>query len=435
MSWGTCVNVGCIPSKNLIGAGEILHDSRYPSYSSISPVSNYLDFTEIIQNKNNLVRLLRNSKYEQVLSAFENVRLIEGEASFVSHKAIKVNGKKIEADKFIIVTGSSPIIPSIKGIDIVDYLTNVEALSLKEIPSSLVVIGGRALGLEFAQMYSRFGTKVTLLQKSDRIIPTHEPEISEKLEEYLRDEGVEIFTGVKVSEVSQENGTKFVKTRSGATGKEKIFEGEQLLIATGRRPNTAGLRLENAGVQSRENDGAIVVNSEMHTSMENIWAAGDVVGEPMLESVAAKEGVIAADNSLMDNHKNIDFHSVPYAIFTSPQLASVGLTELQMKEKYGFCSCKILDMNQVSKSLTVNQTKGILKMVVNPRDNNTILGVHILADLAADMIHETILAVKYRLTVDDIIDTVHVFSTMTEAIKLVATSFKHDVKKLTCCAE
>lgn len=147
---GTCVNAGCIPSKNLLGVGEILDTSRHPSYSAISPVRNDLDFAGVIQNKDNLVRLLRNTKYEDVLSTFENVQFIEGEASFQSNKVVNVNGRRIESDKFIIATGSSPIIPAIKGIDTVDYLTNVEALSLKEKPSSMVVIGGRALGLEFA---------------------------------------------------------------------------------------------------------------------------------------------------------------------------------------------------------------------------------------------------------------------------------------------
>ena len=208
-----------------------------------------------------------------------------------------------------------------------------------------------------------------------------------------------------------------------------------MLIATGRRPNTADLHLENARVKLRENEGAIIVNSEMRTSTDNIWAAGDVVGEPMLESAAAKEGSIASENALTGTHKRIDFLSIPSAIFTSPQVASVGLTESQMIQRFGFCSSKTLQMEQVPKALTVNQTKGLIKMVVNPEQNNTIVGVHILADLAADIIHEAVLAVKYRLTTDDIIDTVHVFPTMTEAIKLVATSFRQDIKKLTCCAE
>jgi len=432
---GTCVNVGCIPSKNLLGVGEILHSSKNPVYPAISPCTEAFDFTRVIRDKDNLVRFLRSSKYNDVLSGFENVRLIEGEAYFVSDKVVTVNARRIESDKFIIATGSSPIVPAIKGIEAVDYITNVEALSLKEKPSSMIIIGGRALGLEFAQMYSRFGTKVTLLQRNDRIIPDHEPEISEMLHKYLVDEGIEIFTGVKIVEAYQNNGTKFVKSALGATGNEQIFEGEQLLIATGRKPNTLDLHLENIGVRLRENDGAIIVNSEMRTSASNIWGAGDVLGAPMLESAAAKEGSIAAENALTGTHKRIDFLSVPSAIFTSPQVASVGLTESQMIQRFGYCSSKTLEMNQVPKALTVNQTKGLIKMVVNPKQNNTIVGVHILADLAADIIHEAVLAVKYRLTTDDIVDTVHVFPTMTEAIKLVATSFKQDIRKLTCCAE
>lgn len=173
----------------------------------------------------------------------------------------------------------------------------------------------------------------------------------------------------------------------------------------------------------------------MHTTAPHIWAGGDVVGEPMLETVAAKEGATAAENVLTGSHKKIDFLSVPSAIFTSPQVASVGLTEQQMTEKYGYCSCKTLSMDQVPKALTVNETKGLIKMVIDPKKNNRVVGVHILANVAADMIHEAVMAVRYRLTIDDIIDTVHVFPTMTEAIKLVATSFKQDVSKLSCCAE
>lgn len=432
---GTCVNVGCIPSKNLLGAGEIINISRHPQYLSVFPCDQSFDFASTISNKDNLVKSIRNEKYYDVMYSFEYVEFVEGTASFVSDRTIRVNDKKIESDKFIIATGSSPFIPAIKSIDTVDYLTNVEALSLRKKPLSMIIIGGRALGLEFAQMYSRFGTKVTVLQRSNRIIPDHEPEISEKLYEYLNSEGIEILIGVEIKEAYQKDNEKIVKITTNDQGSERQLKAEQLLIATGRRPNTSSLYLENAGVRLRENDGAIIVNSEMRTSASNIWAAGDVVGGPMLESLAAKEGATAAENAITGNHKRTDFLSVPSAIFTSPQVASVGLTESQMMERYGFCSCKTLEMKQVPKALTVNRTKGLVKMVVNPRENNRIIGVHILSDLAADMIHEAVMAVKYKLTVDDIIETVHVFPTMTEAIKLVATSFKQDVKKLTCCAE
>ncbi|MGH9990921.1 MAG: mercury(II) reductase, partial [Nitrososphaera sp.] len=177
------------------------------------------------------------------------------------------------------------------------------------------------------------------------------------------------------------------------------------------------------------------VNSEMRTSAHHIWAAGDVIGEPMLETLAAKEGATAAVNALTGSHKKIDLLLVPSAIFTSPQVASVGMTEEQMMQNYGYCSCRTLLMKDVPKALTLNDTKGLIKMVVDPGKNNRVVGVHILASIAADMIHEAVMAGKYRLTVDDIIDTIHVFPTMSEAMKLVATSFKQDVNKLSCCAE
>jgi mercuric reductase len=306
---------------------------------------------------------------------------------------------------------------------------------MNERPSSMIVVGGRALGLEFAQMYARFGTKVTLLQRSGRIIPEHEPEIADGLHTYLTEEGIEITTGVNVQEIYQKGDSKFVRASSSINGKKtQTFEAEQLLMATGRKPNTADLHLENVGVKLRP-DGAIAVNSEMHTSAAHIWAGGDVIGEPMLETLAAKEGATAAENALTGTHKKIDLHSVPSAIFTSPQVASVGMTEEQMMQKYGYCSCRTLLIKDVPKALTVNDTKGLIKMAVDPKKNNRIVGVHILASIAADMIHEAVMAVKYRLTVNDIIDTVHVFPTMSEAIKLVATSFKQDVSKLSCCAE
>jgi mercuric reductase len=221
----------------------------------------------------------------------------------------------------------------------------------------------------------------------------------------------------------------------GGSGSVRALEAEELLMATRRKPNTQGLHLENAAVRLRPSDGAVIVGSEIHTSAPKIWAGGDVIGEPMLETLAAKEGATAADNALTGSHEKIDFLSVPSAIFTSPQVASVGLTEKQAVERYGVCDCRTLEIKEVPKAVIVNETKGLIKMVVNPDEDNRIVGVHILAEKVADIIHEAVMAVRYRATVDDIIDTVHVFPTMTEAIKLVSTAFKHDVAKLTCCAE
>src|SRR3989449_6739155 len=284
----------------------------------------------------------------------------------------------------------------------------------------MVVLGGRALGLEFAQMFSHMGTKVTLLQRSDRIIPEEEPEISEALRQYLENEGIEIRTGVQVKRISQIQGEKVVVAT--AEGREIEARGDELLLATGRDPNTNGLELETVPVALRK-DGAVKVNREMRTTAPHVWAAGDVIGEPMLETIAAKEGATAAENALLGTHRKIDFLPVPRAIFTSPQVASVGLTEKQAHEQRYECACRTIPMSKVPKAIVIRDTRGLIKMVAES-STGRILGVHILAENGADLIHEAVLAVKYRLTIGDIIDTVHVFPTMTESIKLVATSFR-----------
>ena len=428
---GTCVNVGCVPSKNLLRAGEIRYYDTNRVFPGIRPGRTSLEFRDVIEQKDQIVRRLRKEKYSDVLKSLPSTKLFRGKARFVSRTRVKVDGINLDGKKFVIATGSSPQIPSIPGIEKVDYITNVEALSLREKPSSMIIIGGRALGLEFAQMYAHMGTQVTVLQRSERIVPEEEPEISEALRHYLEEEGVRIRTGVQVKKVYENNGEKIVV--ASADGREFEAKGEQLLMATGRAPNTEGLGLANAGVKLGP-DGAVKVNSEMHTAAPHIWAAGDVIGEPMLETIAAKEGATAAQNALNGSHKKIDFLTVPKAVFTSPQVATVGLTDREANERGYKCACRTVEMSKVPKAITIRETRGLVKMVAE-NQTGRILGVHILGDNAADIIHEGVLAVKYRLTVDDIIDTVHVFPTMAESIKLAAMSFRKDLDRLSCCAE
>ncbi|MEM3832507.1 MAG: mercury(II) reductase [Thermoprotei archaeon] len=427
---GTCVNVGCVPSKRMLRVGEVYYYSDY-NYSGIALEQGALNFEAIVRQKDDIVLDLRATKYSDVLKSLSNATLIKGSAKFVSKDHIDVNGQIIRGKKFIVATGSSPRILSIEGINKVDYLTNVEALSLRELPKSMLIIGGRALALEFAQMYAHFGTNVTVLQRSPRIIPNEEPEISEALRTYLEDEGIEIHTGVTIKRVQQRNGSKIVIAQ--IEGKERDFEAEQLLIATGRIPNTSNLGLERVGVKLRE-DGAILVNDEMRTTAPNIWAAGDVTGQPMLEPVAAKEGAIAAENALSNAGRKMDFSAVPHAIFTTPQVASVGMTEAQVVAQGYICNCRVLDMSLVPKAKIIGDTRGLIKMVTDYKTGR-ILGVHILSYAAAEIIHEAVLAVKFKLTIDDIIDTVHIFPTMAESIKLAALSFKKDISKVSCCVE
>src|SRR6266571_2255302 len=428
---GTCVNVGCVPSKNLLRAGELRYYDSRRQFPGITPGKTTLEFDRIIEQKNRIVRGLRKEKYADVLRSLPSTKLFRGNARFVSRTRVKVNGINVDGRKFVVATGSSPRIPIISGIQNVGYLTNVEALSLRDKPASMVVLGGRALGLEFAQMYSHMGTKVTLLQRSDRIIPEEEPEISEALRHYLEGEGIKIRTGVQVKRVYQTQEEKVIVAT--ANGREFEARGNELLLATGREPNTNRLGLETVTVRLRK-DGAVEVDRKMHTTAHHVWAAGDVIGEPMLETIAAKEGATAAENALSGTNRKIDFLPVPRAIFTSPQVASVGLTEKEAHERGYECACRTIPMSKVPKAIVIRDTRGLIKMVAES-STGRILGVHILADNAADIIQEAVLAVKHRLTVDDIIDTVHVFPTMTESIKLVATSFRRDIDELSCCAE
>src|SRR5256712_1385717 len=271
---GTCVNVGCVPSKRLLAVGDqFFRVSNHPFKGLRFEDGWSADFRAVIRSKDRLVADLRRAKYADVFASLKDVEYVRGHAAFVSSHAVKVEKDRHEGDKFVIGTGSSPTIPPVPGIDKVEYLTNVEALSLKERPDSMIVVGGRALGLEFAQMYQHLGTQVTVLQRSPRIVPEEEPEISQYLEQYLKEDGVEIHTGAEILSADARNGRKIVVARVG--GRKQTFEGDELLLATGRTPNTAGLNLRAAGVEAKE-DQSVRVDSEMRSTAPNIFAAREL---------------------------------------------------------------------------------------------------------------------------------------------------------------
>ncbi|MBI2076353.1 MAG: mercury(II) reductase [Candidatus Aenigmarchaeota archaeon] len=428
---GTCVNVGCLPSKNLITVANAFYYAVNNSFEGIKYDKDKLNFKDVIEQKDRLVRKFRKEKYADLVKSLENVTYIEGRGRFVSKNSVEVNGKKIEGDKFIVAVGARSNIIPVNGLERVDYLTNEEALDLKQLPESLCVVGGRALGLEFAQMYSHFGTKVTVLQRSERILPEEEPEISDALKQYLGKERITIYTGTTINNVRKSGKNKIINF--SVKGKAKEIEVDYILFATGRRPNTGGMNLDKAGVDLDEK-GFVKVNNEMQSSVPHIWAAGDIIGEPMLETIAAKEGAVAVENAFTKQKKKINFNEVPRAVFTYPEVASVGLTDAQAISKGIRCRCGVIPFSFVPKAHIIGDTRGIIKIVTDSKTKR-IVGVHILAPHAADLIHEGTLAVKFKLTVDDIIDTVHVFPTLSESIKLAAQSFYKDVSKLSCCIE
>lgn len=426
---GTCVNVGCVPSKYLLTALELRRRALKHHYAGISFGEEKFDFKELIEGKDRLVEKLRKAKYEEVLESLENVDYVNSSAKFKSSREIVANGQNIGFKKALIATGAKARILRFKGINEVEdrILTHVEALNLKRLLKSLIIIGGRAQALEFAQIFARAGSGVTILQRSIRIIPQAEPELTIKLENILKEEGIDVNTSVSIKRF--ERTKDGVKVYAKVKNEVKTFEAEYVLFATGREPNTSNLGLENTEVKTNER-GFVLVDETLKAG-ENIYAAGDVIGEPMLETIAAKEGYIAATNALEGKIIKMDYKVVPKVVFTDPQLASVGLTDREA-QRVTKCSCRTVEFSNIPKALILGEEKGLIKMVVDVKTKE-ILGVHILAHNAAEIIHEAAMIIRNRMTVDDVLDTLHVFPTMSEAIKLVALSFKKDISKLLCC--
>lgn len=429
---GTCVNVGCMPSKNLLTVGDEFFYSQRPKFKSLRAGGKYsFDFQTAIKEKDRMVAKVRKSNYTNALKSLKRVTLLEERARFAGPTQVEVSGKIYQASKIIIAVGASTKLLPIPGIDTVRCLNNVTAMQLQKLPASMVVIGGGPQGLEFAQMFAHFGTKVTVLEAMSQILPRQEPEIASELQRCLEEEGISIHTAVRVERVAEQNGRKIITFQKDDSTQE--VQSDEVLLAVGIRPNTSDLGLDKAGVKVDKN-GFIQVNQYYQTDNPNVFAAGDCIGKMPLETVAAKEGALAAENAFTVPVRTINYDHIPSAVFTNPQVASVGLTEEEEMRRFNTCLCRTIYMDVIPKSFAVNETRGAFKMVIHPR-NHKVLGVHIVAPLAADLIHEATITVRLGLTIDDIIDTIHVFPTFSEGIKRVAQAFTRDVSKMSCCVE
>ncbi len=427
---GTCLNRGCLPTKNLLYAAGRYHLYGRNFFPGLPHGSDAINFQEIIGQKNALVTEMRKQKYLDVLEAFPAIQYFSDRAQFVDDHCVQVDGKQVSAEYFLIATGASPVAPPIPGLKESGYITYKESLDLDKLPARMVVIGGGAIGLEIGQMYARFGTKVTILEALPRIAPMEEPEISEALKKYLSEESIEIHTGASVRRVA--NNLMLKKVLAEIDGKPEEFSCDELLVATGLRPNTDNLGLEKIGA-ARSGQGAVAVDEELRSNMRHVWAAGDVTGQMMLVTVAAYEGGLAAENALLKAHNKMAFDAIPHAIFTDPGVASVGMKESVARASGKKILTTVVPFEHVPKAGAIRDTRGLIKMVVDAKDY-TILGVHILGPEAPDLIHLGVLAIQNKMTVGDVIRTVFVYPTMAEAFKIAAISFKKDVTKLSCCA-
>ncbi len=433
---GTCVNVGCVPSKTLIRAAEVYHKAGHHPFAGILTRAEEVGWPQVVGQKNRLVAELRQSKYIRVLASYgDRITLTRGRARLLPDGSVVLdNGETCHPSRIVIATGARPRILPLEGVGDVEALTSTTAMALKEQPRSLIIIGGRAIALELGQTFARFGTQVTLLQRSSRILPRHEPEISGALAEYLHQEGMVIHTGVTPLAVRQEDGQKVVVAR--VDGKPREFRAEHVLMATGRTPNTQDMGLEKAGIELDE-QGFIVVNPYMQTSNPRVYAAGDVTTGPKLVYVAAAGGGLAAENALEGNHKRLDLTVLPQVVFTDPQVATVGLTEAEAREKGHDVAVSTLPLAYVPRALAARDTRGLIKLVAD-RATDRLLGAHILAAEGGEAIQTAALAIKMGLevgfTIANLREMLFPYLVQVEGLKLAALAFEKDVAQLSCCA-
>ena len=425
---GTCVNVGCVPSKTMIRAAETLHNARAAHrFNGIDATATINDWSSLIADKDQLVGDLRNAKYIDVLSSYDSVTYLEGKAA-LADSGVTVDGELIKAEKTIIATGSHATIPPIEGIENIAYLTSTTALELDHAPASMIVIGGGVIGCELGQMFARMGTQVTILCRS-RLLQTGEPEVSEALEAALVAEGINVQCGSVYKSISHD-GEICLAYEQGGTKNE--VRAEQVLIATGRRANTDTLGTEAVGVEQLPNAG-IKIDDRMRTTRPGVYAAGDVTGKDMFVYMAAYGAKVATENALNGDSRQYDNSAMPDVVFTDPKVATVGLTEAEAKEAGHNVITSTIGLEHVPCALAARDTRGLIKLVA---DENTrvLLGAHIIAPEGADSIQTATIAIKAGMTVDDLGSMIFPYLTTVEGLKLAAQTFDKDVSKLSCCA-
>ncbi|WP_371018892.1 mercury(II) reductase [Pseudalkalibacillus sp. JSM 102089] len=426
---GTCVNIGCVPSKVLLRAGELNSHAHHNPFKGLALQSNKPDLSQIKEQKDELVQKLRRDKYEGLIEDY-GFDLIKGEARFKNAHTIIVNKQEVTASHFLIATGASPAVPDIPGLIESDYLTSTSALNLTEVPKHLLVIGTGYIALELGQMFNDLGAEVTLMQRSNRVLKEYDPEISEAIEKSLSEKGIRFVKNVEYNKVVQKGNIKEVHIRTN--GEDRIVTGDQLLVAAGRAPNTSALQLQSAGVKIG-NAGEVLINKLLETSVPHIYAAGDVTLSPQFVYVAAYQGNLVAKNMTGSQKIEQDLTTVPAVTFTSPSVASVGLTEQLAREQGYNVKSSVLHLEAVPRALVNHETTGVFKLVMD-EDNHQIIGAHVVAENAGDVIYAATLAVKFKLTAEDLQDTMAPYLTMAEGLKLASLTFDKDVSKLSCCA-
>ena len=410
---GTCLHVGCIPSKALITAAKFYEKMKHASDFGVNITSATIDFKKMVQWEKGIIDKFTGGIH-QLLKA-NNVETVMGTARFLSANEVEVRNDNqsviIQAKNIVIATGSVAAgIPPFP-FDGERIISSTEALVLPEIPKRLFVIGGGYIGLEMGIMYAHLGSKVTVVEMMDQLLPGFDAELVRTLGRSLRQKGIDYFVNAKAK--SYEGNVGSMKVTVEIEGSDRVFETDRILVTVGRKPNTAGLEIEKSGVQT-DPKGFIPVNNKCQTSVPGIYAIGDVIGNPMLAHKASKEGEIVAE-IIAGHNRAVDYVAMPAVIFTEPEIATVGLSEAEAKEKGYNAGSGKFPFAASGRALTQGATDGYVKVIFD-KDSKQVLGFHIIGPEASDLIGEATLAIEMGSTVEDISLTVHPHPTLTETI-------------------
>ncbi|WP_144958293.1 mercury(II) reductase [Gillisia sp. Hel_I_86] len=430
---GTCVNVGCVPSKNLIRAAETVYHATHSNFKGIKTKGVEIDFKQVIKDKKELVAALQQQKYMDVVSDFKNLTMLKGWAKFVDTNAILVDEKDtFTATNILIATGATINIPNIEGLKNVGYLTNVSLFDLEEKPESLTIMGAGYIGLEIAMAYNRLGVKVRIIEFTDRPLRNQTKDITDVLEAQMKSEGIEFLPNFRAFKFEKDGDNTIIHCKCPDGTTTQLIEKGKILVATGIKPNTSRLGLENIDIDLTER-GHILVNEKMETNIPTIYAAGDVANTPAFVYTAAKEGSIAVNNAFSLSKNSVDYASLPWVVFTDPQIAGAGMDEIEAEAKGIPFEVSKLDLIHVPRALAAQDTRGFIKLIRNT-DTDKLIGARVIAPEGGELIQQLSMAIKFGITVKDLAESFYPYLTLGEGIKLAAITFGKDVSKLSCCA-
>lgn len=408
---GDCSYYGCVPTKTLIHSAKVLRYIRRASQYGLPEVNIEPDFGMIMAHKDRVVdEITAGGSWEPWEE--KGFAVFKGHGRFVSRHEVQVNDTTVRGEKMVVAVGTRPAVPPIDGLEEAGYITNEDAVALKSLPRRIAVLGAGPVGLEFAQLFARLGAQVTVVEMAEQIAPQEDREVADRLEGYLQDEGIEIYTGVRVERVEKDGDAK-VLVAEGRDGKEVRIEAVELLAATGREPKTDDLGLDAAGVELK--DGWVGVDDTLRTSAANIWAVGDCTGKFLFTHVADYHAGIVAHNLFdQDDPKRTDYRVLPWVTFTDPEVARVGVTEAEARDQEKNVKVSRLDFSDVERAHMMLEQRGMIKVVAD--DEGRILGATVLGPHADDLIHEFTLAMHAELKAGDLAGMIHAYPTLSEAV-------------------